>query len=132
MKRILLVLLLLVLKQALTPATLASDTNSVRRVSIEEFEKLVATGTNVVLDVRTKKEFSAGHIAGAKHLDVTAPDFEKKLAQLDKSKVYLVHCATGRRSVVACEKMQKAGFQSLIELPEGFRGWEKAGKPVKK
>jgi len=110
----------------------AGETNAVRRVGVEEFERLSQTGTNVVLDVRTKKEFDAGHIAGAKNLDVNSPDFEKELGRLDKSKVYLVHCAAGRRSAAACEKMKQAGFQTLIELSVGYRGWEKAGKPVEK
>ena len=113
-------------------ATLAGETNAVRRVSVDEFEKLSQAKPNMVLDVRTKKEFAAGHIPGAKNLDVTSPDFEKELAQLDKAKVYLVHCAAGGRSARACEKMQQAGFKSLVDLPAGFRGWEKAGKPVEK
>jgi rhodanese-related sulfurtransferase len=110
----------------------AGETNTVRCVTVDEFEKLSQSKTNVVLDVRTKKEFTAGHIAGAKNLDFNSPDFEKELAQLDKSSVYLVHCASGRRSALACEKMKQAGFQTLIEMPAGFRGWEKARKPVEK
>ena len=108
------------------------ETNVVRKVSVNEFEKLAQSKTNIVLDVRTKKEFDAGHIAGARNLDVNGPDFEKELGQLDKTKVYLVHCGSGRRSAMACEKMQKAGFKTLIDLPEGFRGWANAGKPVEK
>ena len=133
MKRIALFTLTLTLAAfnlALTAA--AGETNAVRRVSVEEFEKLSQAGTNLVLDVRTKKEFAAGHIAGAKNLDVNSTDFEKELGQLDKTKVYLVHCASGRRSALACEKMKRAGFQTLIEMSAGFRGWEKAGKPVEK
>ena len=125
-----LALTLAALSFALT--AVAGETNAVRRVSVDEFEKLSQAGTNVVLDVRTKKEFAAGHIAGAKNMDVNSPDFEKELGQLDKTKVYLVHCAAGRRSTLACEKMQKAGFKTLIEMSAGFRGWEKAGKPVEK
>ena len=132
MKRIVFLTLLLMLAFNLIPFAMAGETNAVRRVSVEEFEKLAQSKTNVVLDVRTKKEFNAGHIPGAKNLDVNSPNFEKELSKLDKSKVYLVHCATGRRSLAACEKMQQAGFNALIEMPEGFRGWEKAGKPVKK
>lgn len=132
MKRITFFALLLILTLDLVPASLAGETNAVRRVSLDEFEKLTQSKTNVILDVRTKKEFAAGHIPGARNLDVTTPDFEKELGKLDKTKVYLVHCATGRRSLVACEKMQRAGFQALIEMPDGFHGWEKAGKPVKK
>ncbi len=110
----------------------AGESNVVRQVGVDEFEKLAQSKTNIVLDVRTKKEFAAGHIAGAKNLDVNGPDFEKELGQLDKDKVYLVHCAAGRRSSAACEKMKKAGFKTLIDMPAGFRGWEGAGKPVEK
>jgi len=132
MKRVTFFPLLLILAFNLIPFAVAGETNTVRRVSVDEFEKLAQSKTNVVLDVRTQKEFDAGHIAGAKHLDFNSPDFDKELGRLDKNKVYLVHCASGRRSALACEKMQRAGFQALIEMSAGFRGWEKAGKPVEK
>jgi rhodanese-related sulfurtransferase len=132
MKRIAWLTLLMFLVLRLHLSAEAGETNALRRVGVDEFEQLVQSKTNVVLDVRTKKEFDAGHIAGAKHLDVNSPNFEKEIARLDKHKVYLVHCASGRRSALACEKMQQAGFGSLIEMSAGFRGWEKAGKPVEK
>ena len=110
----------------------AAETNAVRRVSVDEFEKLWQAKTNVVLDVRTEKEFATGHIPGAKNLDINSADFDEKLAKLDKSKTYLVHCAAGGRSARASDKMNRVGFQSVTDLPAGFRGWEKAGKPVEK
>ena len=116
----------------LSRSAAAGETNAVRRVSVDEFERLWQAKTNVVLDVRTAKEFTAGHIPGATNLDINAADFDEKLAKLDKTKIYLVHCAAGGRSARACEKMKRAGFQSLTDLPDGFRGWEKAGKPVEK
>src|SRR5437868_12048214 len=74
-----------------------------KNISVEEFDKLRADKNNVVLDVRTKKEFDAGHIPGAVNLDWNGPDFAKKAAELDKSKTYLVHCAAGVRSAKACD-----------------------------
>jgi phage shock protein E len=104
----------------------------IRKVGVEEFEKLWKAKTNVVLDVRTRKEFDAGHIPGAKNLDVNQPDFEKKASTLDKDKVYLVHCAAGVRSARACDKLHGLGFQNLIDLAPGFKAWQKAGKQVEK
>ena len=112
------------------PATKAAVIN--KRVDVEEFDKLRANKANVVLDVRTEKEFKAGHIPGAVNVDVNSADFEKKIAALDKDKTYLVHCAAGVRSAKACQKLQGAGFKELYDLAPGFRGWEKAGKPVEK
>ena len=98
-----------------------------RDVNVEEFEKLRADKKNVVLDVRTKREFDRGHVPGAIHIDVNSPDFMEKVSKLDKSKTYLVHCAAGGRSVTACKKLAPAGFENLVNFKDGYRGWEKAG-----
>ena len=60
------------------------------------------------------------------------PDFAQKIANLDKTKVYLVHCAAGGRSAKACDKMGQLNFKNLYNLEGGFKAWEKAGKPVAK
>ena len=104
----------------------------VERVDVEQFDKLRADKSRVVLDVRTEREFKAGHIPGAVNIDINAPDFDQKIAQLDKNKTYLVHCAAGGRSARACKKLEGVGFKELYDLAPGFRGWEKAGKPVEK
>ena len=104
----------------------------VRNVGVEEFDRLRADKSNVVLDVRTADEFAKGHIPGAINLDYNSPDFAKKVSALDVNTTYLVHCAGGVRSAKACVVMDKQRFKSLINLDPGFRGWEKAGKPVEK
>jgi phage shock protein E len=98
-----------------------------KTVEVQEFEKLRADKKNVVLDVRTAKEYAAGHIPGAVNIDVNSPDFEKKVAALDTNKTYLVHCAAGVRSAKACEKLTKLQFPHLYNLGGGMKAWEKAG-----
>jgi rhodanese-related sulfurtransferase len=36
------------------------------------------------------------------------------------------------RSAKACKKLEGVGFKELYDLAPGFKGWEKAGKPVEK
>ena len=103
-----------------------------KNLSVDEFARMAADKQNVILDVRTPREFSAGHIPGAMNLDYNAPDFQEKAAALDKRRTYLVHCATGVRSVRACEKLNHLDFPSLYNLPGGFKAWVKAGQPVEK
>ncbi len=103
-----------------------------KKVEVEEFDKLRQNKANVVLDVRTEKEFKTAHIPGAVNIDVSAPDFGAKAAKLDRSKTYLVHCAAGRRSASAGAKLTALGFTNLFDLAPGFKGWEAAGKPVEK
>jgi len=103
-----------------------------KNVSVDEFARLVDDKQNVILDVRTPEEFQAGHISGAVNLDFNAPDFQTKAAALDRSKTYLVHCASGVRSARACDKLNHLDFPNLYNLPGGFRAWAKAGRPVAK
>ena len=130
MKLIVLIPLILAVLAPHLPA--ADGKVVVKNVGVEEFDKLRAGKDTVVLDVRTEKEFKGGHIPGAINLDFQSPDFQKKIAELDKSKTYLVHCAGGVRSAKACTAMDKIAFTNLVNLEPGFRAWEKAGKPVVK
>ena len=103
-----------------------------KNLSVDEFARMAADKRNVILDVRTATEFQAGHLPGAVNLDVNAPDFGTKAALLDKSKTYLVHCASGGRSVKACKSLSRLDFPKLYNLLGGFRAWAQAGKPVEK
>ena len=98
-----------------------------KNVDVAEFEQLRKSTNNIVLDVRSKKEFDAGHVPGATHIDVNAPNFEQRVAKLDRNKTYLVHCAAGRRSANADKKMSELKFKSLINFEGGYNAWEKAG-----
>ena len=109
-----------------------AETPAPKNIGVAEFEKLRAAKTNVVLDVRTKKEYEAGHMPGAINIDVNAPNFQKDVQALDRNKVYLVHCAAGRRSATACEKMSKLDFPRLYNLEGGFTAWEKAGNKAER
>jgi len=120
------------LQRHVNPLSPTATTPGFKNLSVEEFAKMAADKQNIILDVRTAGEFQAGHIAGAINLDVTAPDFAQKAAALDKSKTYLVHCASGVRSERACKKLTQLDFPSLYNLPGGFHAWTAAGEPVEK
>jgi rhodanese-related sulfurtransferase len=115
------------------PKTAApSPQRGFKDVNVQEFEKLRATGKVVVLDVRTPREFAAGHAPGAVNIDVKASDFEKKVKDLDPNKTYLVYCGAGVRSANACGKMSKLNFGELYNLAGGFNAWQKAGHKTEK
>ena len=103
-----------------------------KNIGVVEFDKLRQQTNSVVLDVRTPKEFTAGHIPGAVNIDWNGADFQKKVSALDKSKTYLVQCAVGGRSAKAADKMMTLQFTNVYNLEGGIKAWEKAGKPVEK
>ena len=118
---------------AQTAAPPQTPAAAVKNVSAEEAEKLLKEKKEVVvIDLRTDAEFKAGHIAGAKNIDFLGSEFAQQIGALDKTKTYLVHCGSGRRSTKALEAFQTQKFSSILHLNDGFKAWETAGKPVEK
>ncbi len=79
-----------------------------------------------VIDVRTEREYSHGHIKGAK----TCPlgRIESYISQFQKENQVILICATGHRSRAAAAKLLRSGFTSVSHLEGGMRSWVKAGK----
>ena len=94
-----------------------------KSVDINEFKTEIAKSDVQLLDVRTAKEYSEGHIPGAINIDVNSPDFEEKIKTLDKKENVAIYCRSGRRSKVAANKLTSAGFK-VIELNTGFLSWD--------
>ncbi|NYB52286.1 MAG: rhodanese-like domain-containing protein [Methanobacteriaceae archaeon] len=86
----------------------------------------------IILDVRTPGEFNQSHIEGSVQLDYQSRDFEKKLLDFDKNKIYLVYCRSGMRSGASIDIMAKMGFKNLYNMAGGIMGWENCGLPLKK
>jgi phage shock protein E len=111
----------------------AESKQTVLNVSVEQAETVLSKNKDVIiLDVRTPKEYANGHLHSATNLDFYAADFEHKLAKMDRSRPYLVHCAVGGRSAKVRDKMKELNFKSIYHLEGGMKAWEKAGKKVEK
>jgi rhodanese-related sulfurtransferase len=95
-----------------------------------EIEKQRNNPDFVVLDVRTPKEYQNEHLENAKLLDVKSNDFEDKLENMDKDKEYYVYCKAGVRGCNAVEKMQKHGFNKVINITGGIDKWKAKRLPV--
>lgn len=84
-----------------------------------------------VVDVRTPSEWSAGHLAMAKHIDVNDSAFEQKLGTLDKNKPVVVYCAVGGRSGRAASIMLQKGFKVVYSVTNGgYRELAATGLPT--
>ena len=77
----------------------------------------------VVIDVRTPGEVLSGYIDGADLFIDYNGDFKGGIANLDKSKTYLVYCRSGGRSSGAAKLMEEAGFTSICNLSGGISSW---------
>ena len=127
-----------------TPSARAEDEGSgaqsgqkaVKEIEVDEAHVIIEEKKGspgfVILDVRTAGEYSGGHIEGSTNIDVKSESFKEEVGKLDKSKAYLVHCRTGRRSDIAVKIMEDMGFANIYWMPGGILGWQDAGYPVTK
>jgi len=91
--------------------------------SPEVKEVLKKNKSIVILDVRTPEEFAAGHLKGAKNIDIKQPDAYSKIDKLNTKTSYLVYCRTNHRSGMAVEYMMQKGFKKVYQMMDGFPGW---------
>ena len=114
------------------PAAVKPGKAGFATINVSSFEAMSRQTGAVILDVRTTEEFAQGHIHGAINIDVTGPEFSRKVAALDKKPTYLVYCRAGTRGARACTEMAGLNFPQLYNLDGGITAWEAQGKPVDK
>ena len=81
-----------------------------------------------VLDVRKHGEWNTSHMKGAEFLPLA--DMPDNLDSLDKNKPYVIHCAGGYRSMIACSIMKQKGIHNVTNVYGGFGAMVTAGVPV--
>jgi rhodanese-related sulfurtransferase len=104
--------------------------NGIKHLDVSDFAALTATSGTVLLDVRTPAEFAAGHLTGARNLDLQSADFDTQLSSLDHAATYAVYCHSGNRSGQALARMQAAGFTHAADLAGGITAWTADGQAI--
>ena len=87
---------------------------------------LFSFAKDVILDVRTPKEFAEEHVPNAVNVDFLNPNFKTEIQKLDKADSYKVYCRSGRRSGQAIIMMKQLGFKNI----ENVGGLEDAKKTL--
>lgn len=109
----------------------AQQKKGVELVPPAQFEKQIAEHKGQLIDVRTPKEFAAGHLEGAQNIHLYDKDFSQRVDKLDKKKTVYVYCKAGGRSAEAVDTLKAKGFVHIVELQGGTDAWTEAGKPLK-
>lgn len=84
----------------------------------------------VVLDVRERDGFEAGHIPGARHLPRGQLELRINEELPDPTVRVLTACEFGRVSTLAAATLRQLGFQRAVALDGGMKAWREAGYPV--
>lgn len=81
-----------------------------------------------VLDVRSPREWSAGHVAGS--VNVPLNHLQERMAEIPRDRRIVVHCAGGYRSSIASSILHQYGITNLTELAGGLAAWKAAQLPL--
>lgn len=108
-------------------------TSSVRSLSPVQVTQKINREDGIVVDIRKKDEFKAGHIAGAIHLALEKIQ-KNELSSLEKSKTkpIIVVCNAGLSASGAANTLVKNGFADVSILQGGMGTWLGANLPVSK
>ncbi len=96
-----------------------NETDSVGSVTADEFATVHKVGGDFVeFDVRRKSEYQSEHVMGVDNFPLDW--INRDLENLDKSKKYYLHCATGYRSLVAASIFKANGIDNVVDVAGGF------------
>ncbi len=95
------------------------ETDSVNRISAEQFEKEIRGKKVKIIDIRRESEYHAEHIHEA---------YSKPLAYINEwihdvqpQEHFYMHCGSGYRSTMAASILQARGYRNFTEIEGGFK-----------
>lgn len=83
-----------------------------------------------ILDVRTDKEWSDGHIEGAVHIH--GGTLQDRVKEIPREKPVAVVCGSGYRASIASSFLKREGFEDITNIIGGMSAWKAAGLPTTK
>jgi len=84
----------------------------------------------LVLDVRGRTEWDAGHLAGALHIPLA--ELPDRVRDVSDDRPVAVHCQGGSRSAIAASLLLARGHRAVANVPGGISAWEQEGLPVER
>ena len=91
-------------------------------------EQLATAATPTVVDVRSVKEWAAGHIAGS--VNIPLSHLHDRAGEIAPARPVVVHCEGGYRSAIAASVLAQAGRPDVLDMVGGIKAWIASQLPV--
>jgi rhodanese-related sulfurtransferase len=108
---------------------LRSSSHSFAALSAMQAVRLMNQGA-LVIDVRGKAPYDAGHIGDARNIPAAALGEEAETLKKWRDKPVIAYCDTGRDAAAAVRTLAKLGFTKAFNLEGGLNAWIKDNMPV--
>jgi len=112
---------------------LAEAAASVPFMSLAQLNARVGEGLGdlVVLDVRERDAYEAGHVPGARLLPRGQLELRVDQELPDPTQRILTCCDFGRISTIAAATLRDLGYTRAVALDGGMKAWREAGYPLR-
>jgi len=108
-------------------ANAAEQANGVPEITVQDLKAKLDDGEDInVLDVREPHEYEVANI-GVRLIPLG--ELPQRLAELDQSENFAIHCKTGGRSARAVKLLQDTGFQNVYNVKGGITAWSEEIDP---
>jgi len=94
--------------------------------------QMINQKNTIVIDVRDKTDFDAGHVTGAINCQQQALADKLPLLQKNKTDPVVVICNNGVQSRRCAAIIKNSGYESVYTLKEGLNAWQKDQLPLVK
>jgi glyoxylase-like metal-dependent hydrolase (beta-lactamase superfamily II)/rhodanese-related sulfurtransferase len=94
------------------------ETDSIPRITAEEFESRFVPGKDTVIDVRKESEYALRHVEDAYNWPLAY--INTWIKDINPSEHFYIHCAGGYRSAIAASILQARGYRNFTEVGCGF------------
>ena len=118
---------------------MAEAESQVLQVSGPEAVAMAARPDVVIVDIRDVREVQReGRVPGSFHaprgmlefwVDPESPYHKPIFAE---EKTFIIHCASGWRSLLATQALQRMGLKPVLNMKGGLTAWKDAGGTVEK
>lgn len=81
-----------------------------------------------ILDVRSEKEWSGGHIQDAHHIPLG--ELNQRMEELGRDRDLIAVCGSGYRSSIAAGLLQANGFTRISSMDGGMTAWNQQKLPL--
>ena len=84
---------------------------------------------HIILDAREREEYDVSHIPDALYFGYKKPQYDI-LNDVDKDEIIIIYCSIGYRSEKLGEKLNKKGYNNVLNLYGSIFEWANAGYPL--
>jgi len=118
--------------QIKTPKQIVQNVKTkITEITIDDLKnKMDSDNQFILLDIRTEKEYLAGHINNSVWLPRGFIEFKIQKLISDPETEIILYCKRGSRSALTTFTLIEMGYKNVLNLDGGFEEWVSSGNSI--